>query len=80
MLDQSKQRLIYFDEGLLAIHRSDATLLEEWSRKVFIENKIGCYFELINLQKYKKINDYKKVSMAMREYHSEPFMFFICKN
>lgn len=80
MLEEGKQKLIYFDEGLLAKHREDANLLKGWHFVMSVNGQIGHFFEEVNLQRYKIIRTAKKVQIAMREKKNEPFVFFVCKN
>lgn len=75
-----KRRWHYFDEGLLAINAASAEILKNWYQSVLISGEIPVYFEMIDLQRYKKVDAVHKVRTGMKERAKEPFVFFPCKN
>lgn len=80
MFWQRKKKWHYFDTGLMALNASSATFLKEWYHAALVAGEIATHFEVIDLQRYRKISSSQKVQSAMQEKAQEPFVFFPCKN
>ncbi|GAA4451154.1 MAG: hypothetical protein QM743_11225 [Chitinophagaceae bacterium] len=80
MRNRYKRRWRYFDEGLIAISSEAALFLKEFYGNQVQDGRLPEHFEMIDLQRYKKTADVRKVRAAMYEKTKEPFVFFPCKN
>lgn len=80
MLRKHKNKLIYFDEGLLALKYEEANLLKGWYFLRAVKGEIAQNFEVLDLQRNTIVHSKNKVQIAMREKRNEAFIFFACKN
>lgn len=80
MLWQRKRKWHYFDTGVLAVDGRSAVFLKDWYKAQMLKGKLALRFEVIDLQRYKKITQSNKVQSEMRERFNIPFVFFVCKN
>lgn len=80
MKNRYRRRWRHFDEGLLAIDPGSALFLKEFYGTLVKRGRIPEHFELIDLQRYRKTADVRKVRAAMYEKSRDPFIFLPCKN
>lgn len=80
MKNRYRRRWRYFDEGLIAIDPGSALFLKEFYGSLVQNGGLPEHFELIDLQRYRKTADVRKVRAAMFEKARGPFVFLPCKN
>lgn len=80
MLWKRKRKWHRFDNGLIAISAEEAQCLQQWYKDQVNSCAIAGNFELLDLQRYKKVTVKAKVQAAMYRPDTVPFAFFACLN
>jgi hypothetical protein len=71
---------LHYVKDIIAADVYSAVFLASYLRQVAITKSYVPALEVIDLQKYKVIKETKKVSQALRERMSVPFVFVVGKN
>jgi len=71
---------LHYQRNIIAIDISTAVFLSAFTRHVAIHRLHNFQMEVLDLQKYKRINKPHKVHRAMKERAHEPFVFIVGKN
>lgn len=71
---------MHYVKDIIAADVYSAVFLASYMRQVAITKSYVPALEVIDLQKYKVIKETKKVSQALRERMSVPFVFVVGKN
>lgn len=71
---------MHYVKDIIAADVYSAVFLASYLRQVAITKSYVPALEVIDLQKYKVIKETKKVSQALRERMSVPFVFVVGKN
>lgn len=71
---------MHYPAGILAADKESAHFLQRYIHLTAIYRNHLSVMEVIDLQKYKVIKDFRKVKQAVNERLGIPFVFLSCKN
>lgn len=71
---------IHYRKDIIAADVSTAMFLSACLRQMMYDKTYIHHLEVIDLQRYKLLSDFKKVKNALAERMEVPFVFVCCKN